>query len=190
MLLFGNLGRPPRLAEIGERTGVPMDQLREIVAELEAHDLLGNDLSADRVRYAYPFTAEPIENRVRLRGRELHALCAIDALGVGGMFGTDVVITASCRACGNPIEIATADHGKSLSDVLPAGAVVWYDLGYSGCAASSSCRSIAFFCSETDQQRWLEAQTPPAEGYRLALNEALEIGRAIFEPTLKTTASE
>ena len=95
--LFGSLGRPSHLAEIGEAIGVPTGQLREISAELERRDLLGTDPSADRVRYAYPFTAEPTEHRVRLHGRELHALCAIDALGIGGMFGTDVVITASSR---------------------------------------------------------------------------------------------
>lgn len=187
--LFGSLGRSPHLAEIGEATGVPTGQLRAIIAELERRDLLGNDPSADRVRYAYPFTAEPTEHRVRLQGRELYALCAIDAFGIGGMFGTDVVITASCRACGDPIEIATANHGESLSSTRPADAVVWYDLGYSGCAASSNCASIAFFCSDIHQHRWLEARNPPAAGHRLTLGEALEVGRAIFEPVLATGLS-
>lgn len=187
--LFGSLGRPPHLHEISEATGAPTDQLHEIIAELERCDLLGNDPSANRVRYAYPFTARPTEHRVRLHRHELHALCAIDALGIGSMFGTDVVIAGTCRACGNPIEIATADNGRSLSRAQPAEVVVWYDLGYSGCAASSTCQSIAFFCSDIHQRRWLKARSPPAAGYRLTLGEALEVGRAIFEPVLATGAS-
>jgi hypothetical protein len=187
--LFVSLGRPPYLREIGEATGVAIDQLREIMTELEAHDLLGIDKSADRVRYAYPFTGEPNEHRVQLHGRELHALCAIDALGIGGMLGTDVVITASCRACGKPIEVTTAAGGKSLGQARPADAVVWYDLGYTGCAAASSCPSIAFFCSDTDHQRWLSSQSSRPAGHRLALGEALEMGRAIFEPVLATATA-
>lgn len=186
LTLFATLSRPPQVSEIGEATGVPTENLAEIIAELEARDLIGSDKSTDRIRYAYPFNAEPTEHRVRLHGRELHALCAIDALGIGGMFGTDVVIAAACRACGDPIEIATADDGKSVSHARPRDTVVWYDLGYSGCAASSNCLSIAFFCSDAHQQRWLTTQNPRAAGYRLKLGEALEVSRAIFEPVLAT----
>lgn len=185
--LFACLGRPPLLREIAEQTGLAIDRARAIVAELETHDRLGAEPLADRIRYAYPFTGETTEHRVRLYGRELHALCAIDALGIGGMFGCDVIITASCRACGGQIQVATAEGGKSLGHARPHDAVVWYDLGYTGCAAASSCPSIAFFCSDADQQRWLSAQFPRPEGYRLALAEALEMGRAIFEPVLATT---
>jgi hypothetical protein len=105
------------------------------------------------------------------------------------MFGTDVVIESSCRVCGAGIEIGTAQDGKSLSYAQPVNAVVWYDLAYSGCAAASCCRSIAFFCSEAELQPWVSAQTPQRTGYRLTLDDALEVGRALFEPVLAATTA-
>jgi hypothetical protein len=187
--LFARSGRPPHLHEIGDETGFAGGNVRTLVAEPEAHDLLGSDPSADVVLYAYPFTGDPTEHRVWLRGRQLRAVCAIDALGIAAMFGTDVVIESSCRVCGAGIEIGTAQDGKSLSYARPVEAVVWYDLAYSGCAAASCCRSIAFFCSETELQPWVSAQTPQPTGYRLTLDDALEVGRALFEPVLAATTA-
>ena len=57
---------------------------------------------------------------------------------------------AKASACGRRIDIATARAGQSLSYAQPATAVVWYDLAYAACAASSCSRSIVFFCSEVD----------------------------------------
>ncbi len=152
---------------------------------LERQDLLASD-AGDRILYAYPFTGEPTEHRVELNGRQFYAVCAIDALGVGGMFRTDVVIASSCRNCRSSIEIATAASGKSLGHARPADAIVWYDLAYSGRAAASCCPSIAFFCSDAELQQWLSAESAQRAGYRLSLDEALEVGRALFEPVLAT----
>jgi alkylmercury lyase len=121
---------------------------------------------------------------VELHGYILNALCAIDALGVGGMYRTDVAITSSCRHCRTVIDIRTAKNGKALSHARPDSTVVWYDLAYSESAATSCCPSIAFFCGDDHLQQWLAGQTSPRAGYRLALDEALEVGRAIFEPVL------
>jgi hypothetical protein len=186
--LFARSGKPPHLREISEETGLSIENLRTFIGELEAHDLLGSGPLAD-VRYAYPFTGDQTEHRVQLRGRKLHAVCAIDALGIAAMFGTDVVIESSCRVCGAGIEIGTAQDGKSLSYAQPVNAVVWYDLAYSGCAAASCCRSIAFFCSEAELQSWVSAQTPQRTGYRLTLDDSLEVGRALFEPVLAATTA-
>src|SRR5262249_49498092 len=152
--LFARSGKPLPLHEIREETSLTVENLRTFIGELEAHDLLGSDPSDDVVLYAYPFTSDQTEHRVQLRGRELHAVCAIDALGMAAMFGTDVAIESSCPACGGGIEVVTAQGGKSLSYAWPSEAVVWYDLAYSGCAAASCCQSIAFFCSEAQLQQW------------------------------------
>ncbi len=72
--LFARSGRPPHLREIGKVTGLSAENLRVLVSELQAHDLLGSDASADVILYAYPFTGEQTEHRVKLRGRRLHAV--------------------------------------------------------------------------------------------------------------------
>jgi hypothetical protein len=50
------------------------------------------------------------------------------------------------------------------------------------------CRSIVFFCSAAELQQWVSAQNPQPTGYRLTLYEALEVGRALFEPVLAMAA--
>lgn len=182
--LFARLGRPPHPHEIGKKAGLSVENLRTLVSELQAHDLVGMDRSAGAIAYAYPFTGQETEHRVQLRDRKLHAVCAIDALGIAGMFRTDALIESSCRACGSRIEIGTAQGGKSLSHARPVDAVVWYDLAYSGRAAESCCRSIAFFCTDAELRQWLSAQRAQHAGYALTLGEALEVSRALFEPVL------
>jgi alkylmercury lyase len=182
--LFVKSARPPHLREIARETGLSVENIRVLVSELETHDLLGSDAPANAILYAYPFTGEPTEHRVQLRGQWLHAVCAVDALGIAGMFRADAIIESSCRACASRIQIGTAQCGKSLSYVRPGAAVVWYDLAYSGRAAASCCPAIVFFCSEAEMREWLDAQRPQRVGYRLTLDEALEVGRALFEPVL------
>jgi alkylmercury lyase len=186
--LFAVLGRPPLLSELGKETTISVENLRVLVSKLQAHDLLGIDEAAGTIAYAYPFTGQETEHHVQLHGRKLYAVCAIDALGIAGMLRTDAVIESSCRACGSRIEIATAQAGKSLSRARPGDAVVWYDLAYSGRAAASCCPAIAFFCSDAGLQQWLTGQVSQRAGYRLTLDDALQVSRALFEPVL-TTAS-
>jgi hypothetical protein len=185
--LFGELGRPPSQMEIARETGVPPEQVHVQLAELQAHDLLGMDQATSAIVYAYPFTTQATEHRVQLHDHPLHALCAIDALGVGGMYRTDVTIASSCRFCGTPVEIGTAQDGRATSYVRPIDTVVWYDLAYSDAAATSCCPSIGFFCSDDHLAQWLASRVPPRTGSRLTLSEAMEVGRAIFEPVLTST---
>jgi hypothetical protein len=113
--LFGRLGHPPSLPEISGATSLTPDQVRAHLAELQAHDLLGTDHVTGEIVFAYPFTSRVTEHRIKLDGSMLHALCAIDALGIGGMFQTDIAITSSCRLCQAPINIATANSGRVVS---------------------------------------------------------------------------
>ncbi len=153
-----------------------------LLLELQERDLLGMDLAADAIIYAYPFTSQPTEHRINLGGCTLNALCAIDALGAGSMCRADATITSSCRLCGTTIEIGTVQCGTARGRARPASTVVWYDLAYAQAAATSCCPSIGFFCCDEHLQQWMAAQTAARAGYRLGLDEALEVGRAIFGP--------
>ena len=53
-----------------------------------------------------------------------------------------------------------------------------------GCAADTLCTVIAFFCSAAHLEAWRSANHPHATGYCLSADEALQVGRAIFGPTL------
>jgi alkylmercury lyase len=111
-------------------------------------------------------------------------LCAVDALGVGSMYGADTSIQSRCRHCGRTLRIAIAESGRALASVDPLDGLVWYDFAYDRCAATSCCPSIAFFCSDVHLEQWQSAQAGRRAGVRLAMDEALEVGRAIFGPVL------
>ncbi|MDE2167645.1 MAG: alkylmercury lyase family protein [Alphaproteobacteria bacterium] len=187
MDLFPTLGRPPRVEEIASATKMSRDGLLPVLRELQQRDLLVFDEAMGSVTHAYPFTGSKSRHRVRLGERTLNALCAVDALGVGAMYRQDISIESSCHFCNAEIRIATRRNGAALANVFPASAVVWYDAVYSGgCAATSCCPSIAFFCSDDHLRQWLVPRAKPQHGYRLWPDEALEVGRALFGPVLAT----
>jgi hypothetical protein len=112
-------------------------------------------------------------------------MCAIDALGVGAMLGRDIAIASGCRQCGAAISVTTQGTGTALAIVAPDGALVWSGMRTdAGCAADTLCTVIAFFCSDAHLEAWRSANHPHAAGYRLSLDVALQVGRAIFGPTL------
>jgi hypothetical protein len=110
--------------------------------EPQVHDLLGTDHITSEIIYAYPFTSQATEHRIAVRSA-VQVLCAIDALGIGGAFQTDVAITSSRRFCQTPINISTANAGRVISTVTPDDTVVWYDLSYAGAAATSCCLPLS-----------------------------------------------
>jgi alkylmercury lyase len=185
--LYADRGRPPPIAEIADATTIAAGGLAIVLRGLESRDLVRLDPSSAEIELAYPFTEAATGHRVELNGRALHALCAIDALGVAAMYGTDTIVSSSCRLCGEAIRVTTMDKGRALASANPSDSVVWYDFAYDGCcAAASICPSIAFFCCDDHLQQWHRDQTPRRDGVRLAMDEALEVGRAIFGPVLVT----
>lgn len=182
--LYGASGRAPSVSDIAGESGIPPDRVADILRKLQSHDLVALDQISNRVRLAYPFTESVTGHRVELNGHFLHALCAIDALGVADMYDTDTAISSPCVQCGKTIHVRTTHKGSAVQSFFPVSAVVWYDFAYDGSAASSCCPAIAFFCSEEHLQHWLDFQKVRREGIRLTIGEALEVGRAIFGPVL------
>ncbi|AUD00090.1 mercuric reductase (plasmid) [Bradyrhizobium sp. SK17] len=187
---YGDHGQPPQIADIAGEIGFEIDHVETALRALDSNDLIGLDRDSGQIRLAYPFTEAVTAHRVDLNGHTLHALCAIDALGAADMYGADISISSPCRHCGSQIEVTTTADGRAPKSVAPAGAVVWYDFAYDGCAAGSCCPSIAFFCSDAHLQQWLDVQTPRRDGTGLTVDEALEVGRAIFGPVLTDPLSD
>jgi mercuric reductase len=181
------LGAAPSAPWLAARAGLLPDEAWQVVRRLAAQDVVVLNNGGERIIGAYPFTDRPTEHRVRLGERTLQAMCAVDALGIGGMCGTDVVIESCCRACGRQVRLATRDAGTALAMVEPATTVIWSGLQYAGgCAATSLCTVIAFFCSDAHLEAWRAEQRSETRGLRLTLEEVLEVDKALFGPTLRS----
>ncbi len=182
-------GRAPSTNELALSTGFAPDRVRELIAKLGARDMVVLDRDGANLTGAYPFTDRDTEHRMQLGETVLHAMCAIDALGTGAMLGTDVAIEAACRFCGTPIRIETRDKGAALEVYSPTSAVVWSGIQYSNsCAADSLCTVMAFFCTDEHLQSWRDAQDRKTKGFRLSMDEGLQVGKAIFMPLLATAS--
>jgi alkylmercury lyase len=188
--LYADCGRPPTPTDIGAASGIATDSLEDVLQILRSHDLIDLDPHTGDIRLAYPFTQAATGHRVKILGNVLHALCAIDALGIAGMYGVDIVVSSRCHHCGAAVHVETAFEGKALRSVMPSRAAVWYDFAYDASAATSCCPAIAFFCSDEHRRRWLNDQMPRREGIGLTTDEALEVGRAIFSPVLVEGSSD
>lgn len=183
--LYAERGRAPDIEDLAKRLGSDAGALRPILESLKRRDVIVLDAEG-RIVGAYPFRDRETGHRVTLDGRTLNAMCAIDALGVGAMYGCDVQIQSTCRFCRASIEIATADEGRSVATLRPASAIVWSGMRYQdGCAADSLCTLIAFFCRDAHLESWRAAHASAARGFELSIEEALQAGRAIFGPVLR-----
>jgi mercuric reductase len=184
-------GHAPTVAALASALRLTVDEVRVQLAHLEQRDLIVVSEGGDRILGAYPFTDRVTGHRVGVNGGVVNAMCAVDALGIGAMLGRDTRVDSRCLHSGAAIQITTRDHGRRLAAVRPETAVVWLALGCDGGpAAFSVCTRTAFFQSAADLDAWhTEADCAAQCGVRLSPVEALEAGRAIFEPSLRVNAA-
>lgn len=185
--LYAEHGRAPTVAALATATRLTLDEVRLQLARLEQRDLIILSQDGDRILGAYPFTDRLTGHRVTVTDRVVNAMCAVDALGVAAMLGRDTQVDSRCLHSGAAIRMSTRDHGWALATVSPETTVVWLALGCDERpAASSLCTRTAFFRTDADLDAW-RTETPCADqrGVRLSPSEALEAGRAVFEPSLR-----
>lgn len=182
---FSKAGRAPSFVELEAATGIKLAALRTHLERLRQRDLVVMD-TAENIIGAYPLTDHETDHKVRLAEHTVNAMCAVDALGTGAMFGEDIHFASSCRSCHRPIEISLQDAGTELATATPAGSVVWVGIRASAeeSAADTLCTVICFFCCQDHFETWRDENQPGLEGYRLSVREGLQVGIALFGPTL------
>jgi hypothetical protein len=181
---FADTGRAPGLSELQRELQLASQgDAAAILTSLDAADLIVYEPATAGITAAYPFSAVPTGHRVEIGKRTLHALCAIDALGIPFMLDVPGAIRSECFWCHVPVEVHVAD-GK-IRTHRPAGVVTWYpEKDSCGCTATSRCILINFFCSEDHLTAW-RVGNPGEKGTALSLEEAVEAGRMIFENLLR-----
>ncbi len=182
---YADEGHAPSTEVLARLTGLTPTDAKDTLRSLKKRDLVTLDADTETITGAYPFTSRETEHRVQIGDRSIHAMCAIDALGTGGMFGRDIVIESSCRATGVPVRIETGKNGTAIKSADPASTVVWSGIRLSdGCAADTLCTVLAFFASPQVFEEWRAKEQPNYPGYLLTLEEGMQVGRGIFEPFL------
>lgn len=118
-------GRGPSLKALASRLEVSESAAAKLLSALERKGFLVRDQRSNTITAAYPLSIRPTHYRLTLkeRGRQRYAMCAIDALGVGPLFGVAVIVNATCPQCGRSIRIHVEEN--QIVAVKPIGAVVW-----------------------------------------------------------------
>lgn len=177
------------------RAAVPSrDEIAALLTHRDADSALAQLRKLDLVVFskdgrlagAYPMTTEPTPHRLVLPGREINAMCAIDALSVTAMFGGTVEIRSQCRVTGEPVVIR--QEGERILDASPETVMagVRWQRPCGGHAAHSLCMEMVFLKDAAAAQQWHAG----ALEYHSLFNmeEAVEFGARFFKPLVATAA--
>ena len=173
---FATTGRPPGHDALAAGTGLAPGTVRAELEGLAAADLVALGPDGDVVG-AFPLSAVPTRHRVRVDGGPvLHAMCAVDALGIPAMLGAAGTVTSSDPVTGQPIEVRVAADGAL--DVRPAEAVVLLARTGDGPLASACCSIIDFYADRTAADDALAG--PATRGAVLTVPQAHVLGVRLF----------
>jgi hypothetical protein len=135
-----------------------------------------------QVQIAYPFSGRPTGHTVHLTGHlPVAAMCAIDALGIPVMTGSDGVIGSADPDTGTSIRIQRRGDQWTWQ---PATAVVV--VGHSDCCgtlADTVCRSITFHTDTQHAQSHLDNH-PELQGLIVGQADAITLAEGAFGPLL------
>ena len=179
------LGRIPSIDEIkNEFNKFPNEKVVTILNKLDMLDVIHLSDDKKSIIAAYPFSGSKTPQTVKLKGggyKKIYAMCAIDALGVCFMFDCDVTIDSRCYYSDEKIRIEIKDN--EIIMLKPKNTVVWCDMEYSCCAATSLCKNINFFSSKFYFAGWRKEKST-RKGYLLSIQEAFYLGKLFFENRL------
>ncbi|MCW3841604.1 organomercurial lyase [Micromonospora yasonensis] len=177
---FAATGAAPTDADIRAAVSTADLDTAKALRELARDDLVAVN-SAGRLVAAYPFSPTPTPHMVALGDVEVFAMCAIDALGMPFMLGTDAAIVSVDPHTGRPVRVIITNGAATFQ---PAEAVIVYAAtGDTGRSVDACCSTINFFTSGSSAQAWINAH-PNLVATVLDQDQAVTLGRDIFEPLL------
>jgi hypothetical protein len=178
---FAENGRPSgaETRDAAERFGLDAESALAILAR---EDLVHTDRDGE-IAVAYPFSGRTTDHVVRFKGgHEVHAMCAIDALGIAPMFERSIEIVSRDPLTRERVGVVLGPDGTA--SWRPEEAVVVCGASGSGESCCSCCPVLNFFASSENGERWLETR-PDVRGYVMSMREAIDAGRAVFGDVLR-----
>jgi mercuric reductase len=150
------------------------------LARLRADDLVVVSTDGARILGAYPMTTEATPHRLVLLGRTIHAMCAVDALSVGAMYGGEVEIESACRVTRDPVRVKM--NGARIVSASPPGVLVGvrWDRASGVPAAHSLCMEMVFLRDQAAAKEWSGGDFNSHTV--LSLEEGAEFGARFFRP--------
>jgi hypothetical protein len=138
--------------------------------------------AGERVSVCYPFSGVPTGHVVKIDGyRTVHAMCAVDALGMIPMVGAAGRIDSIDVHTGEPVQV-TCEAGRWT--FAPEAAVMLVAATGSGTSSTCTCPYINFHVSQASADAFL-AVNPNLTGAVLGQADAVALGEQLFGPLLR-----
>ncbi|KKK69529.1 hypothetical protein LCGC14_2933110, partial [marine sediment metagenome] len=161
------------------------EEIQAILKKLDKIDVIHlEDGSKTEIVAAYPFSGYKTDHLIKFRKeqyKDIYSLCAVDALGISFMLDCDLSIKSKCLHCNDELNIIIEDN--EIVYLNHENVVVWFDMEYSCCAATSICNNINFFSSLHHFKEW-QHNKPTRKGSLLQIQEAFYIGKLFFDNRL------
>jgi hypothetical protein len=175
---FATDGRPSGAEIRAEASRLQLDA-EVAVAAFARQDLVhlgGNG----EITVAYPFSGDPTAHRVRFlrSGHEVHAMCAIDALGIAAMFDEPIAVESRDPLSGEEVHVQVTPDEEGAWQPQPA-VVVAGALDRQTDSSRGCCPVLNFFATSDNAEQWLEAH-PDVRGHAVSMPEAIAAGEAVF----------
>lgn len=160
-----------------------VSHLDEAVDVLRKSDMVTFSENSEPVG-AYPFTMNEREYKIQVNGHQVYAMCALDALAVGPMFGETTQITSQCRVTGKPVNIRMS--GQKIQNPGEVGdihfGIIWGAADEKSCCADSLCMQMIFLQDSETAEQWLADNSGNKEVF--TLQEAVKFSGRFFTPLL------
>lgn len=181
---------PPALTVVGRLAAELELEPQAALAALAVADLVHIDPGAGTVSVAYPFSGRPTLHRVELAdGPTVHAMCALDALGIPQMTRRDARISATDPVGGQPITVEARHRAWQWEPVITVVLVATAAGGVCGTIADWCCPHINFHTDPQHAQTYLQAH-PGMTGELLGQADAVATARRIFGGLLDHSAAQ
>ena len=182
---FATSGCAPTAAQLAETFSGHAVPIEQILQHLHDADVIRTDTDGIIVA-AYPFSGTPTPHRVRIAGGPtVYAMCAVDALGISAMLGTQVTITTTDPETNDPIPLTA---GSQLVTAQPATTVVFVGAQAGlGPSAETCCSHLNFFTERRTAQKWADGHSG-INGDIVELPDAHHLGSVIFGDLLEPRA--
>lgn len=175
-------GAPPGADALADAASQFELEVEPALERLAYADLVHHDPATGAILVAYPFSGRPSAHRVRLDGREVYAMCAIDALGIAPMLDEWIEVLSCDPFTGEEIRVQLEPDGQGSWQ--PRQAVVVCGTAGGGEACTGCCPVLNFFVGTASAEGWLTAR-PDVRGTVISMEDAIAAGRTVFGDVLK-----
>ena len=166
-----------------EEMALWVDDVSEAINVLSQYDMVTFSENGEPIG-AYPFTMTERVHEVHVNGHQIHAMCALDALAIGPMFGETTQITSQCTVTGAPVKIEMS--GKTVLNLAEVQdvhfGIAWDAANAASCCADSLCLEMIFLRDTETAQKWLADDSEGREVF--TLQEAVRFASQFFIPLL------